>query len=104
MAMVALILRSPSALVRGACRNALLEPSPNVFVGRLDAKRVRRLVEVLEQTQTDALVMVSSARSTLGVKVKAIGHLPDRHPVVVDGIPLIRRSGKMTRSIEESGT
>jgi CRISPR-associated endoribonuclease Cas2 subtype I-E len=104
MAMVALFLQQPSALVRGVCRNALLEPSANVFVGSLDVKRVKRLVDMLEQTRTNALVMVSAPRTALGVRIKSIGQLPDRHPVLVDGLPLIRRKACPMQSPEESSS
>lgn len=104
MAMVALFLQRPSALVRGVCRNALLEPSANVFVGRLDLKRVKCLVDMLEKTRTNALVMVSAPRSALGVRVKSIGQLPDRHPVLVDGLNLIRRKATQVQSPDESSS
>jgi CRISPR-associated endoribonuclease Cas2 subtype I-E len=94
VAMVVAILNSPSALVRGVCRNALLEPSANVFVGSLDTKRVKRLIDVLESTGTIAVLLVSSPKASMGMRVKVIGDQSGRQIVEVDGVQLVSRSGK----------
>ena len=83
------VLNRPSPLVRGVLRSTLLEPQSNVFVGRLDAKRVKKLVDIL--ASEDALLCVQSTKHPQGLRLKIFGEMPDREIVEMDGIQLIQR-------------
>jgi CRISPR-associated endoribonuclease Cas2 subtype I-E len=98
MPVVFVLLENPAAMVRGVLRNALVEPQPNVFVGRLDAKRISKLVDVLQETGTSSLVCAASPKSAMGVRMKAIGEMRHRELVDLDGVQLVRRKKKSLES------
>lgn len=92
MAMIVVFPSSPTARIRGVLRNALLEPEANVFVGSLDAKRVRALVTLLEESGTSALLCLAARSSPTGFRLKQIGQPGHRSITEVDGIHLVSRA------------
>ena len=95
--MVVVVLNKPRPLIRGVLRSALMEPQSNIFVGFLDSKRVKKLVDIL--ASEDALLCVQSSKHSQGMRVKIFGEMPEREIVEVDGIQLVRR-----KSIEKSSS
>lgn len=93
--MVVVVLNRPSTLLRGVLRNALLEPQSNVFVGNLDAKRIKALVALL--LNEDAVLCVQSPKSPQGLRLKIFGEMPNREIVEIDGLQFVQR-----KSVEKS--
>lgn len=97
MAFVTIVLNKPQAIIRGVLRNALLEPQSNVFVGQLDTKRIKAVIELLERHQADALLCAYTRKSTLGVRLRIFGSMPNRHLIEMDGVQLISKKNQKDR-------
>ena len=91
MAMIVVALSKPEPIVRGVLRNALIEPRPNLFVGRLDSKRVAALIALLEAKACDAILICENRREAAGLSFKVFGTMPDREIARIDGLDLVLR-------------
>lgn len=91
MAMLVVVLNKPEAIVRGVLRNALVEPQPNVFVGLLDSRRIRKLISLLEDRACNALLVCENKRNGAGLSFKVFGTMPDRELIRIDGLDFVLR-------------
>jgi CRISPR-associated endoribonuclease Cas2 subtype I-E len=98
MAMILLVLNKPEAIVRGVLRNALFEPQPNLFIGRLDSKRITKLVTLLEDRACNALLVCENRRNSAGLSFKIFGSMPDRHVLRIDGLDFVVRKSRVESS------
>lgn len=93
---VTISLISPPAQIRGWLRNAFLEPQPNLFVGVLSGRQVAELVEKLEESQCDGLVIAHTKKSPLGVRIKSVGSDRRRAVVELDGVQVVKKVKNQT--------
>lgn len=91
MALIVVILNRPKAVVRGILRNAMLEPQSNIFVGNLDSRRIKNLADLLERTQSDALLCAAAPKEDHGLRIKMFGKMPNRRVIEIDQIQLISK-------------
>ncbi len=89
-------LVSPDALTRGLMRNLFLEPQANLFVGQLNSKQVRQVLDLLMERECSGVLVVQSKKDPLGVRLKQLAPA-DRRIVVIDGIQLVEKPYKSYR-------
>lgn len=87
---IVLQITKPRASLRGYFRRFLLEPSPNLFVGKANRPLVEELVKRVEDSGVDAVMIWQRRKSDLGLWVKVFGK-PDRTAVDLDGFQVILR-------------
>lgn len=90
---VVLQMNKPRASLRGYCRQFLLEPSPNLFVGRANRPLAEDLMRKLEESGIDAVMVRAHSKSDLGMAIKIYGN-PHRQVVNLDGFQAIMRKIK----------
>lgn len=88
---VTISLISPPAQIRGWLRNAFLEPQPNLFVGVLSGTQIADLVDRLEESLCDGVVIVHTRKSPMGVRIKSVGNNRQRFIVEFDGMQVVKR-------------
>jgi CRISPR-associated endoribonuclease Cas2 subtype I-E len=98
MAMIVVALSKPEPIVRGVLRNALFEAQPNLFVGRLDSKRIIALISLLEDRACNAIVVCENKRNAAGLSFKVFGEMPDRAIVKIDGLDFVMRQNRTKSS------
>lgn len=97
MAMIVAALSKPEPIVRGVLRNALFEPQPNLFVGRLDSRRITALISLLQDRQCNAILVCENKKNAAGLSFKVFGDMPDREIARIDGLDFVRRKN-LTKS------
>ena len=86
-------LNKPRASLRGYCRRFLLEPSPNLFVGKANRTLFDDIDQRIKESGIDAVVVVGHSKTDLGLIVKNYGAAP-RSVVNLDGFQAILRKSK----------
>jgi CRISPR-associated protein Cas2 len=88
--MVILILERVPVGLRGELSRWMIEPRTGVFVGLVSGLVRDKLWEkVCEKTGGGGAVLIHSARSEQGFRIRTAGD-PSRQPVDVEGLTLIR--------------
>src|SRR5437762_14228925 len=88
--MVILILERVPTGLRGELSRWMIEPRANVFVGIMSGLvRDKLWTKVCEEAKGGAAVMVYSARTEQGFRVRTHGD-PSRHPVDLEGLMLVQ--------------
>lgn len=90
---VVIVLNKPRPVLRGYCRRFLLEPRPNLFVGKATKPLVLDLIARFETSLANAVLVYGHRGSDLGLGIKTFGQ-SDREPVDLDGLQLILRKSK----------
>ncbi len=100
--MTVIVINDATPAIRGYLKRWFIEPKPNVFVGTVN-RRVRK--RVLEYARRNApgigLLSISSDNSSQGFEIESFGET-DRRPTRICGINLIAEkwSGK-EKNVEE---
>ena len=81
-------LNNPRASLRGYCRRFLLEPSPNMFVGKANRVLVEDLMNRLEESGIEAVMVRQHRNSDTGLAIRIFGS-PSRSVVDMDGFQTI---------------
>lgn len=85
---IVLSLNKPRASLRGYCRRFLLEPVPNMFVGKANRVLAEDLTIRLEESGIEAVMVCQHRKSDTGMSIKIFG-TPSRTVVDMDGLHLI---------------
>jgi len=89
-------IKKPRDSLRGYCRRFLLEPAPNLFVGKANKTLAEDLVRRITESGIDAVMVWQYRQSDLGLRIKVFGS-PDRSVVELDGFQVISRVIKQLR-------
>jgi CRISPR-associated protein Cas2 len=91
--MTVLLANDTPDFIRGTLKRWFIEPRPNVFVGTLNPRTHRKVLElVLRNAPAEfGLLIVSSAPNSQGYEIERIGPCgcQGRRPEVISGIPLV---------------
>lgn len=85
---IVLVLNKPRASLRGYCRRFLLEPSPNLFVGKATRTLAEDLVARIEKSGIDAVMIGPRKRSDSGLWVRVFGS-PARQVADLNGFQVV---------------
>lgn len=100
--MVVIVLTSVPPKLRGHLTKWLLEISPGVYIGRLNAKVRHRLWKIVtDLAHTGRAIMIYTANGEQGLDFEVHNH--HWEPVEVDGVHLIRRPTNPSTSIVRKG-
>jgi CRISPR-associated protein Cas2 len=91
--MTVLIANDTPDFIRGTLKRWFIEPRPNVYVGTLNPRTHRKVLEfVLRNAPAEfGLLVVSSAPNSQGYQIERIGPCgcQGRRPEIITGIPLV---------------
>lgn len=83
-------LNKPRKSLRGYCRRFLLEPSTNLFVGKINKTLFNDLDKRLVESGINAVLVVGHSKSDLGLVMRTYG-TPIRNVITLDGFQAINR-------------
>ena len=87
--------------IRGLLKRWFIEPKPNVFVGTINKRVRKRVLEyVLRNSPKIGLLVISSDDSSQGFSVESFGET-DRRPIRFCGVNLIAEDWDGTSEEEE---
>lgn len=86
-------LVKPRDSLRGYCRRFLLEPAPNLFVGKVNKTLAEDIVSRVTESGIDGVMICQCRKSDLGLRIKVFGN-PDRAVVDLGGLQVVSRKTK----------
>lgn len=104
--MTVLVANDTPDAIRGMLKRWFIEPRPNVFVGTLNPRTHRKVMEyIFRNTPEDfGVLVVSSAPNCQGYQIDRVGTLgaSGRDEIEIAGIPLVlERAGEARPTPEE---
>lgn len=87
--LLTLLLVSPRSSLRGYCRRYLLEPFPNLFIGKVSKVFLQDVFKRIREGNVQAVAIVSRGASDIGCDLVLFGS-HSKEVVDCDGLTLIR--------------
>ncbi len=87
---IILHVHKPRGSLRGYCRRYMLEPSPNLFVGKATKTLKEDIERRIEESGSDGFLIRECRESDLGLSIRIFGN-PEREIVDLNGFQVVKK-------------